>query len=138
MIMSLLSHLSPKCLSTLYPHFMHFESHNYIRQFLQYLCVYNNIIVYTHAAHLQQKNYTSLIHVKLPHIKNSITLDGNEIWAWDQHHCAALIKTAKSLAPSNVIGHGKVHGTIPETSVKVYGAQHTSACISVMRGANLT
>ena len=59
--------------------------------------------------------------------------------AWDLHHCAALVKAVKSLAPSNVKGHGKVpyqkrtsakvYGTwyTPETSAKVYGAWHTPA-----------
>ena len=40
------------------------------------------------------------IHVVLPHIK---TRYGH--WTW--HHCAALIKVAKSLVPSNVKEHGK-------------------------------
>ena len=46
-----------------------------------------------------------LIHVELAHIKIS---DRNEIWAWDLHHSTALVEVAKSLAPSNVKGHGEV------------------------------
>ena len=70
-------------------------------------------------------------HVELAHIKNSITLDRNEIRAWDLHHCAALIEAVKSLALSNVKGHGKVpyqkprlksmaHGVHPPTYSAIY------------------
>ena len=49
-----------------------------------------------------------LVHIELAHTC-TITLDWNKIWAWDLHHCEALIKPAKSLAPSNIKGrHGKV------------------------------
>ena len=38
----------------------------------------------------------------------SITSDRKEIWAQDLYPFTALVEAAKSLAPSNLIGHGKV------------------------------
>ena len=40
--------------------------------------------------------------------KNLITLDRNETWARDLYHSTVLVEAVKSLALSNVIGHGKV------------------------------
>ena len=45
-----------------------------------------------------------LIHIELAHIR--ICMDRNEIWVRDLYHSTALIEVAKSLALSNVIGHG--------------------------------
>ena len=79
---------------------------------------------HTHTGRYDINKSLYFIHVELAHIKNAI-LDWNEIRAWGLHHCAALIKVAKSLAPLNVIGHGKV--LYQKTSAKVYGAWHIPA-----------
>ena len=50
-----------------------------------------------------------LVHVELAHIRIWITSDRNEVWSQDLYHSTALVKAAKSLAPSNVIRHGKAH-----------------------------
>ena len=62
-----------------------------------------------------------LIHVELAHIK--ITSDRNER-AWDLYHLTALVEAAKSLAPLDVIGHGKVPYQKPW--LKSMGTQCTS------------
>ena len=46
-----------------------------------------------------------LTHVEVAHIKILITSDRNEIWA---KHSTALVEVAKSLALSNLTGHGMV------------------------------
>ena len=79
-----------------------------------------------------------LVHVELAHIKNSITLDWNEIWARNLHHCTALIKVAKSLAPSNVIGHGKVLYQKPRLKSMAHAVHPPiEQCISTMCSANV-
>ena len=78
------------------------------------------------------------IHVEMAHIKNSITLDWNEICAWDLHHCVALVKAAKSLAPLNAIGHGKVLYQKSRLKSMVHSVYPRIAdCINAMHSANL-
>ena len=91
--------------------------------------------------YIRTKTYVYFIHIELAHTR-SITLDWNEIiiWAWGLHHCAALIKAAKSLVPSNVRNR-TWQGTVPETSAKsrahgIYVYPRIAECISVMHGAN--
>ena len=49
-----------------------------------------------------------------------ITSDQTEIWAGDLYHSTALVEVAKSLAPSNVIGHGKVPCQKPSMEHGIY------------------
>ena len=72
----------------------------------------------------------------MAHIKNSITLDWNEIWAWDLHYCTVFIEVAKNLVTLNVIGHGKVPYQKPQLKFMVHGVYpHIAQCISAMCGA---
>ena len=43
---------------------------------------------------------SDLIHIELAQV------DRNEVWAWNLYHLTVLVEAAKSLALSNVIGHG--------------------------------
>ena len=63
-----------------------------------------------------------LIHVELAH--TCIRITWNEIWAQDLYNSTALVEAAKSLASSNIKGHGEVR-IVPETSAKVYGAWYS-------------
>ena len=66
---------------------------------------HKEVAMYNYSLH----NYIlHLVHVELAHIKIWITSDRNEIWARDLYHSTALVEAAKSLALSNVIGHGEV------------------------------
>ena len=85
------------------------------------------------------------VHVRTPILcscwvgthKKSITLDWNEIWACDLHHCTALIKAVKNLVSSNVKGHGRVPYQKPRLKSMVHGVHpHIAECISAMHGTN--
>ena len=49
------------------------------------------------------------------HIRISITLDRNEIWAWDLYHFTALVKSVAYILDV------KKHGKVPYQKPKVYG-----------------
>ena len=53
-----------------------------------------------------QYTCTYLIHIYK--LQVWITLDLKEIWKWDLHHSAVLVKAAKSLAPTNAKNSRKV------------------------------
>ena len=87
-----------------------------------------------------------LFHVLSWYIRIS---DRNEIWAWNLYHF--FVEVAKSLAPSNIKGHGKVpyqkpqlksmvHGVYPRTHVHVLAqcSVCVCTCISTIHSANST
>ena len=59
--------------------------------------------------------------------------------AWDLYHSTALVELAKSLAPSNIIGHGKVPYQKRQLQSITHAVHpHIAHCISAIRGANST
>ena len=72
------------------------------------------------------------------HIRISITLDRNEIWAWDLYHFTALVKSVAYILDV------KKHGKVPYQKPKVYGTWHYIHIIiivqyhSAMRSVNST
>ena len=67
------------------------------------------------------------------------TSDRNEVWAWNLYHSTAFVEAAKSLALSNVIGHGKVPYQKPRLKPMAHAVHPRIAqCISAMHSANST
>ena len=57
--------------------------------------------------------------------------------AWDLYHSTALVEVAKSLAPLNIVGHGKVPYLTPRLESMVHAVHPCIAqCISEMHSAN--
>ena len=69
-----------------------------------------------------------LAHTELAQV---ITSDRNKVWAQDLYHSIVLVEVAKSLAPSNVIGHGKVPYQKPWLKFMMHAVHpHTAQCIN--------